>query len=86
MSRWKKIEGKFKRKNKDITFDEMVTLLNHYGYERDEKGRTSGSRIRFTCENHADILMHKPHPQNTLKEYVINDLYELFKSEGFWNE
>ena len=86
MARWKIIEKKFKNLKKDITFLDAVLLLEHYGYKQDNKGKTSGSRIRFTCEGHCDILLHKPHPQKELKEYVIKDIKAVFEQEGFWNE
>ena len=31
----------------DFTFDEMQQLLAGYGYEKDNKGRTSGSRVIY---------------------------------------
>jgi len=86
MARWKVIGEKFKNCSKDITFDEAVTLLEHYGYQINNKGKTSGSRVRFICEDHCDILLHRPHPQKELKEYVIKDLRNIFVQEGFWNE
>lgn len=86
MARWKIIEKKLKRSSKDITFSDMAMLLEHYGYIQDNKGNTSGSRVRFICEGHADILMHKPHPQKELKEYVVKDLRNIIEQEGFWNE
>ncbi len=86
MARWKLIEEKFKHLSRDITFAETITLLEHYGYVQDNKGRTSGSRVRFTCVGHCDILIHKPHPQKELKMYVVRDLHDIFSQEGFWNE
>ncbi|MCQ2496268.1 MAG: type II toxin-antitoxin system HicA family toxin [Lachnospiraceae bacterium] len=86
MARWKTIEEKFKNLSKDITFSDAVTLLEHYGYTQDNKGRTSGSRVRFISDKHCDILLHKPHPQKELKGYVIRDLHNIFEQEGFWNE
>jgi len=86
MARWKLIEDKFKNLRKDITFSEAITLLEHYGYIQDNKGKTSGSRVRFTSNSHCDILLHKPHPQKELKEYVVKDLHKIFEQEGFWNE
>ncbi|WP_417153348.1 hypothetical protein [Rikenella microfusus] len=32
---------------KDFTFDEMVRLLQGFGYTSSNKGKTSGSRVRF---------------------------------------
>jgi len=86
MARWKTIENKFRSLNRYITLDEMVVLLEHYGYQIDNKGKTSGSRIRLTCFGHCDILLHRPHPQKELKYYVIKDLHNIIEQEGFWNE
>lgn len=86
MSRWKKIEFKLKNLAKTITYEEILVLLYHYGYEIDNKGKTSGSRVKFVNEGHADILLHKPHPEKELKDYAIKDLYEKIEKEGFWNE
>ena len=86
MARWKVIEQKLKAYGKDITFSDATTLLEHYGYAQDNKGKTSGSRVRFVMDGHADILLHRPHPQKELKEYVIKDLHSILEQEGFWNE
>lgn len=86
MARWKIVEEKFRNMNKNITFSEAVTLLEHYGYDQNNKGKTSGSRVRFTCKGHCDILLHRPHPTNNLKEYVVKDLRSIFAQEGFWDE
>lgn len=86
MARWKMVEKKLKQCSKDITFEDIISLLEHYGYIQDNKGRTSGSRVRFVYDGHADILLHRPHPQKELKEYVIKDLHSIMEQEGFWNE
>lgn len=86
MPRWKTVENKFKNFNRNITFVETVILLEHYGYIQDNKGHTSGSRVRFICDGHCDILLHRPHPQKELKDYVVKELHNTFKQEGFWNE
>ena len=86
MARWKIIEEKLKKYAKDITFSDMSTLLDHYGYTQDNKGKTSGSRVRFVCDGRPDILLHKPHPQKELKEYIIKELHNMIEQEGFWNE
>lgn len=86
MARWKHVEEKLKNFSKDITFTEIVTLLEHYGYKLDNSGRTSGSRIRLVKDCHSDILLHKPHPQKHLKAYVVKHLHEIIKEEGYWDE
>ncbi len=85
MARWKLIEKKLKNLSKDITFEEMVILLEHYGYVRDNKGKTSGSRIKFTSDIYHDIVIHKPHPQKELKEYMIKDIHNIIEQEEIWN-
>jgi len=69
-------------KPKDFTFDEVETLLRYLDYHRSDKGRTSGSRVMFTSEKHAPIMMHKPHPRKELLEYQIRQLIEILKQEG----
>ncbi|MBO7115817.1 MAG: type II toxin-antitoxin system HicA family toxin [Prevotella sp.] len=45
-----KLRERFKRKPKDFTFEETITLLSGFGYHIHHKGKTSGSRIRFMNE------------------------------------
>lgn len=86
MARWKIVEEKLGKCSRSISFAEIVSLLEHYGYSQDTKGKTSGSRLRFVCDGHCDILLHKPHPEKELKMYVIKDLRDILEQEGFWNE
>ncbi len=86
MPNWKVTEEKFKALCYGISYADAESLLKHYGYSIDTKGKTSGSRIRFVCEGHNSILLHKPHPQKELKDYVIKQLHDTFEQEGFWNE
>lgn len=69
-------------KPKDFTFDDAETLLNYLDYIRSNKGKTSGSRIIFTNDEHGSILLHKPHPQKELKAYQIKQLLEILEQEG----
>lgn len=86
MANWKKTEYKLKSFSKNITFSEITSLLEHYGYRIDNGGSTSGSRVRFICDGHEEILLHKPHPQKELKDYVVKRLHYHIEKEGFWNE
>ena len=49
---------------------------------RSNKGKTSGSRVMFTSEQHAPILLHKPHPRKELLEYQVKQLLEVLEQEG----
>ena len=60
---------------KDFTNKEADTLLCQLGYERDNKGKTSGSRIQYYKKStRALFLMHLSHPSGVLKPYVIKNL------------
>ena len=58
---------------KDFTYNEMKTLLGYLGFEEDNKGTTSGSRVQFIKDEHT-ILLHKPHPDNQLKPYQVKNV------------
>lgn len=81
MGKKEKLIQRLKSKPKDFTFDEAETLLGYLSYSRSNKGKTSGSRIVFTSEKHAKILMHKPHPNNELKGYQVQQLIEFLQQE-----
>lgn len=75
-----KLIERFKRLPPDFTFDEMERLLAIFGYEKSDKGRTSGSRVIFKNRDGRPIMLHKPHPGNIAKRYamkqVLDDLIE----------
>ena len=78
-----KLRKRFLRMPSDFTFDEMQHLLESYGYERRDKGRTSGSRVIFKNGDKRPIMLHKPHPSNILKEYTMKQVYNDLKEAGF---
>lgn len=65
----------------DFTFSETVTLLKLLGYRLSNKGKTSGSRVRFISDKNADIMFHKPHPEKELKEYQVKHLIQRLTEE-----
>ncbi len=82
MGQKEKLIAKLRSKPKDMTFDEVETLLRYLTYLRSNKGRTSGSRVMFVSEDHPPILLHKPHPRKELLEYQIKQLIEALEQEG----
>lgn len=81
MGKKDKLIKKLKSKPKDFTFDEAEALLNFFDYVRSNKGKTSGSRVIFISENHAPILLHKPHPRKELLDYQVKQLIEALEQE-----
>ncbi|WP_370088214.1 type II toxin-antitoxin system HicA family toxin [Ekhidna sp.] len=82
MSKHEKLLRKLKSYPKDFTWNELVTLLSGFGFEEFNKGKTSGSRRRFVNENQKIISLHKPHPGNELKTYMIKIVLNILKEEG----
>ncbi len=82
MGQKEKLIQKLKSKPKDMTFEEAETLLKYLTYTRSDKGRTSGSRVMFTSEDHAPILLHKPHPRKELLAYQVKQLADILEQEG----
>ena len=82
MGQKEKLIQRLKSKPKDFTFDEAETLLGYLTYRRSDKGRTSGSRVAFVSDDHAPILLRKPHPRKELLEYQIKQLLETLEQEG----
>ena len=79
MGQKEKLIKRLKTKPRDFTFDEAETLLGYLTYSRSNKGKTSGSRVMFTSEQHAPIL---PHPRKELLEYQVKQLLEVLEQEG----
>ncbi|AOR28075.1 hexulose-6-phosphate isomerase [Formosa sp. Hel1_33_131] len=77
MSKTEKLLEKFKSIPNDLTWDELVKILNYLGYfELSKKGKTGGSRRKFVNELKDVINLHKPHPTKIIKKYMIKQLLE----------
>jgi hypothetical protein len=75
LSRKQKLIDRLYLRPKDFTYDEARTLLGLCGLTEDTKGHTSGSRVMFVSNIlDANFRLHKPHPNNVLKDYQIKEL------------
>lgn len=83
MSTKDKLRERFLKMPSDFTFDEMQQLLAGYGYEKGNKGRTSGSRVIFKNGDKRPIMLHKPHPGIIVKGYAMLQVYNDLKEAGF---
>lgn len=82
MSRVEKLVLRFLKRPKDLTWDELVLILNNYGYNELPSGKTGGSRRKFSDSNNNIISLHKPHPRPIVKSYVIDQILEHLKERG----
>ena len=81
VSKLDKLKQRLRELPKDFTYDELVSLLTALGYELDNKGKTSGSRVRF-MKGTSIIILHKPHPGNIMKTYSLKQVIDVLESEG----
>jgi hypothetical protein len=81
MSRREKLIARLKSRPRDFTWNELVKLLEGLGYVQVVGGKTGGSRRRFVHAKGPLIALHKPHPGNIVKIYVVDDLLDLLTEE-----
>ena len=80
MSKRKKLLERFFNIPNDFTYEELLVILDIYGFKEIKKGKTSGSRVGFYNEKfEKKIEFHKPHPNNIIKKYIIQNIIEVLK-------
>lgn len=83
MSRTDELIQRLLSRPKDFTYDELVKVLIHFGYEEIKKGKTAGSKRAFVREATKHIIrLHKPHPSSILKMYVVDYVIGELKDQG----
>ena len=81
MSKKEKLIKRLLSMPKDFTFDEMTSLLVFFGYRLKQGG--TGSRVKFIKENTNEVInFHKPHPNDILKKYILQQVIEKLKKDG----
>ncbi len=83
MGKFEKAKERILMCPKDYTYTEAKYLLGQMGFEESNKGRTSGSRVRFyrTSDGRA-ILLHKPHPKDEMDRGAVNSLIDFLEEIG----
>lgn len=83
MSKYEKAKERILQIPKDYTYTEAKYLLSKMGFEEYNKGKTSGSRVRFFRESDKrTILLHKPHPDDEMDRGAVSDLVDFLKGIG----
>ena len=84
MNKKDKLIKRFRTLPKDFTFEEVESLFNVYGFSLENKGSTSGSRVRFYNEKDQNAyIMHKPHPSNIIKGYMMRDILNYLLKNNY---
>jgi predicted RNA binding protein YcfA (HicA-like mRNA interferase family) len=80
MSRKDKLLGKLFQRPKNMTWLELCKVLQSLGFE---KKQGSGSRVKFFHPGTKQmIILHNPHPGNTVAHCYINYVVDLLKEMG----
>lgn len=83
MSKFDKARQRILLRPKDYTYTEAKYLLSQLGFEEYNKGKTSGSRVRFyRKQDEKVILLHKPHPSDVMKQGAVKQLVEYLVKIG----
>lgn len=83
MSKIEKAIARLKSIPKDYTYSEAKYLLGQLGFAESNKGKTSGSRVKFyRVSDGRIILLHKPHPSDIMSVASVRDLAEYLQGIG----
>lgn len=83
MSKLDKAKKRILSKPRDYTYTEAKSLLIQLGFREYNKGKTSGSRIKFyRASDSKIILLHKPHPGDVMKLGAVKALVDYLIDLG----
>lgn len=82
MSQIEKLLARFLSKPKDLTWKELISVLQYFGYHELPAGKTGGSRRKFADSAGRIISLHKPHPGQIVKMYVVEQIIANLKENG----
>ena len=83
MSKNDKAKERLFARPKDYTYTEARRLLGRLGFVEYNKGKTSGSRVKFfRPEDQRVILLHKPHPGDVMSFGAIKELAKYLEDMG----
>lgn len=83
MSKFEKSKMRILSIPKDYTYTEARQLLVQLGFKECNKGKTSGSRVKFYREKDMKIiLLHKPHPGDEMKIEAVRELKKYLEMLG----
>ena len=83
MSKLEKAIERIKRIPSDYTYRELKQLLEQLDFNECNKGKTSGSRVKFYRESDKRIInIHKPHPGDIMSIGAVKDIVNHLKELG----
>ncbi len=82
MGKAEKLLDRFVKIPKDLTWDELTSVLAGFGYFLLKNGKTGGSRRKFVNKSNSIIILHKPHPGNIVKQYALKQVIDHLREKG----
>ena len=80
MTKKDKLLARLFSKPRDFEWSELKALLKGFGFE---EVSGTGSRVRFHDPKSGRIInLHRPHPGNAVKQYVLDLLIDELKDRG----
>ena len=76
---------RLKNRPKDFELRELERLLGLCNCQKSNAGKTSGSAVKFTHvtdRKKSVFSFHKPHPENTVKRYILDAVIDFLKEIG----
>lgn len=80
MSKKSKLIARLQSQPKNFTWDEAVTLMKQSGFTLLKPG--GSARMFRHVKTGFKVRLHEPHPENTLKPYMVDILLEGLKAAG----
>ena len=80
MSKLSKVKERLAQFPRDFTWDELVMVLSHLGYET-KNGDGSRRSFIHNVTGHR-ICLHEPHPKNIVKQYALRLVVEALTEQG----
>ena len=64
-----------------------MAIFKGCGFTLNNKGATSVSRIEFVNDSDGNsYIMHKPHPANIIKGYIMRQVLSFLTTNGYLKE
>ena len=77
MSSIEKLIIKLKNIPADFKYSDLRRILKYLGYQEDNAGKTSGSRVQFVHQEFYPIIIHKPHPGDEVNRATLRDIISV---------
>ena len=83
MSKLEKAIQRLKSIPRDYAYTEAKYILGQFGFMEMNKGKTSGSRVKFYRPSDGEMIsFHKPHPSSIMSMGNVRDLVTFLERIG----